>query len=89
VVFGLLELLGISYRPTLADLPDQKGWRISKSADYGPLNTFARGRVDTMKIRRNWEDILRITASIYTGTVRVYDVVTMLQALTPATVPLS
>lgn len=42
-----------------------------------------------MKIRRNWEDILRITASIYTGTVRVYDVVTMLQALTPATVPLS
>ncbi len=26
VVFGLLELLGISYRPALADLPDQKGW---------------------------------------------------------------
>jgi hypothetical protein len=22
-----LELLGISYRPALADLPDQKGWR--------------------------------------------------------------
>jgi len=26
LVFGLLELLGISYRPALADLPDQKGW---------------------------------------------------------------
>jgi len=25
LVFGLLELLGISYRPALADLPDQKG----------------------------------------------------------------
>ncbi|MFI6802954.1 Tn3 family transposase [Streptosporangium canum] len=37
VVFGLLELLGISYRPALADLPDQKGWRISPSADSGPL----------------------------------------------------
>ena len=79
VVFGLLKLLGISYRPALADLPDQKGWRISKPADYGPLNTFARGRVDTAKIRRNWEDILRVVASIYTGTVRAYDVVTMLQ----------
>jgi TnpA family transposase len=79
VVFGLLELLGISYRPALADLPDQKGWRTSASADYGPLGTFARGRVDTAKIRRNWEDILRIVASIYTGTVRAYDVVTMLQ----------
>ncbi|MGH3181872.1 MAG: Tn3 family transposase, partial [Streptosporangiaceae bacterium] len=49
VVFGLLELLGISYRPALADLPDQKGWRISPSAEYGPLNTFARGKVDLRK----------------------------------------
>jgi hypothetical protein len=79
VVFGLLELLGISYRPALADLPDQKGWRIRVDADYGPLNAFARGRVDTAKIRRNWEDMLRVVASIYTGTVRAYDVVTMLQ----------
>ncbi len=79
VVFGLLELLGISYRPALADLPDQKGWRIRAEADYGPLNTFARGKVDLTKIRRNWEDILRVVASIYTGTVRAYDVVTMLQ----------
>jgi TnpA family transposase len=79
VVFGLLELLGISYRPALADLPDQKGWRVRPDADYGPLNTFARGRIDLGKIRRNWDDILRVVASIYTGTVRAYDVVTMLQ----------
>ena len=79
VVFGLLELLGISYRPALADLPDQKGWRIRGDADYGPLNTFARGKADLAKIRRNWEDILRVVASIYTGTVRAYDIVTMLQ----------
>src|SRR5664280_977897 len=79
LVFGLLELLGISYRPALADLPDQKGWRISPDTDYGPLNTFARGRIDLRKIRRNWDDILRVVASIYTGTVRAYDVVTMLQ----------
>jgi TnpA family transposase len=67
VVFGLLELLGISYRPALADLPDQKGWRIKGDAGYGPLNTFARGRIDLAKIRRNWEDILRVVASIYTA----------------------
>ncbi len=79
LVFGLLELLGISYRPALADLPDQKGWRISPGADYGPLNTFAGGKIDLGKVRRNWDDILRVVASIYTGTVRAYDVVTMLQ----------
>jgi len=79
LVFGLLELLGISYRPALADLPDQKGWRISALADYGPLNTFVRGKIDLRKVRRNWEDILRVVALIYTGTVRAYDVVAMLQ----------
>ena len=79
LIFGLLELLDISYRPALADLPDQRGWRIRADADYGPLNTFARGKIDLGKIRRNWEDIVRVVASIYTGTVRAYDVVTMLQ----------
>ncbi len=79
LVFGLLELLGISYRPALADLPDQKGWRINPDAGYGSLNTFARGKIDLRKIRRNWDDILRVVGSIYTGTVRAYDVMTMLQ----------
>jgi hypothetical protein len=44
VVFGLLELLGISYRPALADLPDQKGWRIKADADYGPQRDGHRPR---------------------------------------------
>jgi TnpA family transposase len=79
LTFGLLELLNISYRPALADLPDQKGWRIDLVAEYGPLDTFARGRIDLRKVRRTWPDILRVVASIYTGTVRAYDVVTMLQ----------
>ncbi|WP_425428160.1 Tn3 family transposase [Streptosporangium amethystogenes] len=59
--------------------PTRKGWRISSEADYGPLNTLARGKIDLRKVRRNWEDILRVVASIYTGTVPAYDVVTMLQ----------
>jgi hypothetical protein len=66
LVFGILELLGISYRPALADLPDQKGWRINAEADYGPLNTFARGKIDLARIRKHWGDILRVIASIYT-----------------------
>jgi TnpA family transposase len=34
MVFGLLKPLGVAYRPELADLPDQKLWRINPSADY-------------------------------------------------------
>ena len=30
LVFGLSSLLDIEYRPELADLPDQRTWRIDK-----------------------------------------------------------
>ena len=77
-MFGLRELLAISYRPALADLADQKGWRIRPDADDGPRNTVARGRIDLGKIRRNGAGILRVVAALSTGTGRAYDVVTML-----------
>jgi len=79
LIFGLITLLGVQYRPALADIPDQKGWRISRDADYGLLNTFARGRIDLGRVRAHWPDILRVVVSIYTGAVRAYDVVRMLQ----------
>jgi TnpA family transposase len=79
VVFGLVHLLGMEYRPALADLPDQRLWRVDPTADYGPLNIAARGRIDIGLVRRHWPDILRAVASIYTGAVSAYDVVRMLQ----------
>ena len=79
MMFGLCRPLGIDYRPELSDMPDQRGWRADRSADYGPLNVLARGRLDLPKIDRHWLDILRVIASIYTGTVRAYDVTRVLQ----------
>lgn len=38
VVFGLFSLLGYRFSPRLADLPDQRFWRMSKEDDYGDLN---------------------------------------------------
>ena len=80
LVFGLLHLLGYSYRPELADMPDQKMWTIGRPpADYGSLTTAARGRISLDKIEQHWPDMLRIVGSIHTGTVRAYDIVRMLQ----------
>ncbi len=79
VVFGLLQLLGFSYRPALADMPDQKMWAIDSTRDYGPLIQAARGRIQLHRIVRHWPDILRVVGSIHTGTVRAYDVIRMLQ----------
>ncbi|MEV6403992.1 Tn3 family transposase [Streptomyces bobili] len=78
IVFGLLTLAGFAYAPQLADLPDQKMWRIDRTADYGAFQDAARGRVDLARIERQWEDILRIIGSIHTGAVRAYDVIRML-----------
>ncbi|MEE1766737.1 Tn3 family transposase [Streptomyces sp. JV185] len=78
IVFGLLTLAGFAYAPQLADLPDQKMWRIDRAADYGAFHDAARGRVDLARIERHWEDILRIIGSIHTGAVRAYDVIRML-----------
>jgi TnpA family transposase len=69
----------VDYRPALADLPDQKGWRVDAGADYGSLNTFARGKLDLGKVQRHWGEILRLIASIYTSTVSASDVVRALQ----------
>lgn len=78
LIFGLVHLLGRQYRPQLADVPDHRLWRIDRTADYGPLDTAARGRIDTERIRRHWDDICRVVASIHTGAVRAYDVIRML-----------
>ncbi len=78
-MFGIASLLRVDYRPALADLPDQKGWRTKADADYGPLNTFARGKLDLGKVRRHWGEILRLIATIYTSTVSASDVVRALQ----------
>jgi len=78
-VCTLAQLPGIEYRPALADLPDQRGWRIDAHADYRPLNTLARGRIDLARVRRHWPYILRMVGSSYSGALRAYDVVRMLQ----------
>ncbi|MGB7981593.1 MAG: Tn3 family transposase [Candidatus Nanopelagicales bacterium] len=79
MVFGLLKLLGVAYRPELADLPDQKLWRTDPGADYGPVDTASRGRIDLAKVERHWADITRVAASVHAGEVSAHDVMLVLQ----------
>jgi TnpA family transposase len=79
MVFGLLKLLGVAYRPELADLPDQKLWRIDLNADYGPLDQAARGKIDLSRIERHWPDIVRVVASVHNGQIRASDAIRILQ----------
>lgn len=71
-------MAGFTHAPQLADLPDQKMWRIDRTVGYGAFQDTARGRVGLARIERHWEDILRIIGSVRTGAVRAYDVIRML-----------
>ena len=50
IVFALAWALGYRWAPRLADLPDQRLWRIDRDAHYGPLNGLARHRINTRLI---------------------------------------
>ena len=48
-VFGILTLGGRIYAPRLADIPDQRLWRIDRRADYGPFNTARLAAASTSR----------------------------------------
>jgi len=69
IVFALGWLLGYRWAPRLADLPDQRLWRIDPHAHYGPLDGLARHHVNTRLLAGNWDEICRLAASLRAGTV--------------------
>ncbi|MEG8184604.1 transposase [Nocardia terpenica] len=77
IVFDILHLLNRKYRPQLANLPDQRLWRIDPAADYGPLDKAARGRIDLDKIVEHWEDMCRVAVSMHRGEVSAREVTRM------------
>jgi Tn3 transposase DDE domain len=82
IVFGLFRLLGYQFSPRLADLPDQRLWRLTlpgaPRADYGAMNDVARNHLSFDEIRAQWPDMLRVAGSLHTGTVAGYDLLRML-----------
>jgi TnpA family transposase len=63
-LFGLCALLGIAFMPRLKDLPDQVLSRIDRTADYGPLQPLLRGIIDISIIIEQWDQLVRLVASL-------------------------
>ena len=79
VVFGLFALLGYRFSPRLADLSDQRFWRMNKEDDYGPLNELSRHVVNARLISDHWEDMLQLAGSLKLGRVKAAAVMRTLQ----------
>jgi TnpA family transposase len=61
---GLCVLLGITFMPRLKDLPDQVLSRIDRDADYGALQPLLRGRINGKLILEQWDQLVRLAASL-------------------------
>ena len=75
VIFGLFYLLGYQFSPRIADIGEARFWRIDPNADYGSLNALSKNRIQTERIVRNWDDLLRIAGSLKMGTVSASELV--------------
>jgi TnpA family transposase len=63
-VFGLCYLLGFSFMPRIRDLADQQLYRIDREATYPNLSGIFRGGVDVSLIREQWDQLVRVAASL-------------------------
>ena len=78
-VFGLFWLLGYQFSPRIADVGGASFWRLDATADYGLLNNIASHRINRQLIVSNYDDLLRIAASLKTGLLRASDLLKSLQ----------
>jgi TnpA family transposase len=68
-VFALCALLGFQFAPRIPGLKHRRLYSFGKSSDYPMLEPMIAGRINVALIRAHWPEILRIVASIRTGTV--------------------
>lgn len=63
-LFGLCYLLGFSFMPRLADLKDQQLYKMDRNACYGALEPLFHGSVDVDLLREQWDQLVRVAASL-------------------------
>lgn len=68
-VFALCSLLGFQFAPRIPDLKHRRLYSFSKPSAYPTLEPMIASRVNVALIRAHWSEILRVVASIRTGTV--------------------
>lgn len=66
-IFALCYLLGFSFQPRLADIPHQRLCKIDKDNRYGDLDVLFSGAADIALIREQWDQLVRVAASLKNG----------------------
>lgn len=79
LVFGIFGLLEYQFSPRISDIGSSRLWRIDKYADYGMLDDISKHKINLNLIYNNWDEMLRVMASLKLGTVNATNLIRMLQ----------
>lgn len=63
-IFGLCYLLGITFAPRLKDLTDQQLYKLDRDASYPSLDLLFHGSADVGLILEQWDELVRVAASL-------------------------
>jgi TnpA family transposase len=69
-VFGLCHLLGFRFAPRIRDLGERRLYAMSDLTPWPTLRPLVAGPVNIRAIEEDWNETLRLAASIRAGTVR-------------------
>jgi TnpA family transposase len=82
-LFGLCHLLGYSLMPRL-NVGQQKLCRLDRTTRYGRLDAVLTGIVDLALIREQWDQLVRVAASLRNRTAPAHVVLTRLASSAPS-----
>ena len=68
-VFALVHLLGFHFAPRIPNLADRKLYAFGSASTWPALAPFIARKPDDKLIAAQWDDVLRMAASVRTGTV--------------------
>jgi TnpA family transposase len=82
-LFGLCHLLGYSLMPRLT-VSKHTLYKLDRTKSYGPLDAVLRGTVDVALIREQWDQLVRVAASLRNRTAPAHVVLTRLASSAPS-----
>jgi TnpA family transposase len=82
-LFGLCHLLGYSLMPRLP-VSKQTLYKLDRTKHYGPLDAVLHGTVDLALIREQWDQLVRVAASLRNRTAPAHVILTRLASSAPS-----
>jgi TnpA family transposase len=83
-LFGLCFLLGYSFMPRLRDLADQQPYKVDRTLPLDTLGTLVHTGIDLDLIPEQWDQLVRVTASLRNRVVSAHVVLQRLSSASPS-----